>query len=154
MRCGDPRVSELSGGSCLSRSRSRNRNSSRERERERDAVEAGRIVGGEGQVVFEIGDDDDDYNVGGVDDLPPAYDAVHDANTTGDDRISSEARSHDGVPTSLSPSPPPRFTPAQPESTDEEVEYEMVEVRHTLKRNEGILGIARKYAADVSVSTA
>ena len=85
---------------------------------------------------FKIGDDEDqDDDAEG--DEPPSYDDVsagEQINVSGDDDLSAMNRV-EGV------------------SGDEEkeVEMEVVEVKHPVSRSDTLLGIARKYAADVSL---
>ncbi|KAK8849404.1 hypothetical protein IAR55_004736 [Kwoniella newhampshirensis] len=137
LRCGDPTSNEelRGGGGSVHRTRSQHR-------RDGDDV-GGRndIVGGEGgQVVFEIGEDEDD--------LPPTYDEVAIASVT--EECQSTGVQHDGDEAQQSKDVDHRQRQGDRDDVDvvEEDGMELVEVRHTIQRGDTLLAIARKYAAD------
>ena len=73
--------------------------------------------------MFEIGEDEED---------PPSYDTIANECKKGDeDRALADDQHGDGA-------------------EDREGEMEVVEVKHPVSRSDTLLGIARKYAADVS----
>ncbi|WWD20025.1 hypothetical protein CI109_104498 [Kwoniella shandongensis] len=131
LRCGDPRSDEqLRGGSSRV-----DIQPSRDSNRDRTRSGGGDIVGREGgEVVFEIGEDEDD--------LPPTYDEVPPTmdDSEHDDDEQSQFKEGDG------PRNDRDFASADVEVNEDEME--VVEVRHTLQRGETLLTIARKYAAD------
>ncbi|TYJ56870.1 hypothetical protein B9479_002481 [Cryptococcus floricola] len=101
------------------------------RDRARDRDELG--GGGGGDLLFAMGDEDDD-GAGIAGDLPPGYDEI--------DALPS-------LPPSQTPdprAPPPHIAP-EPTKTEEEP-MEIVEVTHLVSRGDTVMSVARKYAAD------
>ncbi|WVQ79477.1 hypothetical protein IAT38_001576 [Cryptococcus sp. DSM 104549] len=126
LRCGDPRVGILSGGG-------RGIGAGGER---RGTAGRDEVVGGGGEVVFEIGDDDDEEV-----DAPPGYDV---AVVTG-----AGAGLESATPAGANGESQPLGAGGDTiETATEEEELETVEVRHTIARGDTLLSIARKYAAD------
>ena len=85
--------------------------------------------------MFEIGDDDD----------PPGYDETHPADLV--------ARDDEVLPTDGLAGDDDRLDGRRQDGeVVEEEEMELVEIRHPVSKSDTILSIARRYAADVSLS--
>ncbi|WVW86577.1 hypothetical protein I302_108627 [Kwoniella bestiolae CBS 10118] len=124
LRCGDPRTAELKGGGNLTfpiRNGSGNRD----------------VVGSNGdEVVFEIGDDEDD--------MPPEYQSTisHEGDRLDEDEDGELSNDHEQAGTS-------HDTSNAEILPDEEAEkYETVEVTHQIQRGDTLLSISRRYATD------
>ncbi len=78
------------------------------------------------RAQFDIGDDEDE---------PPSYDDISPGPAKEDDLTARKEDQDRGVPSG---------------GKDDEMEMEVVEVKHPVSRSDSLLSIARKYAADVS----
>ncbi|WWC73397.1 uncharacterized protein I206_107364 [Kwoniella pini CBS 10737] len=122
LRCGDPRTHELRGGGRNNLLRNNNGGNN--------------TIQGE-EVVFEIGDDDDEEEE--ELDLPPNYDDISPSNNLFQNIDNPNSNQADDVSNNDIPSDEP--------SQDEE-DYEIVEITHKVQKGDTILSIARKYASD------
>ncbi|WWC95259.1 hypothetical protein V866_002118 [Kwoniella sp. B9012] len=152
LRCGDPRTSELKGGASISRLSASNGT------RNYDAL-ARDVVGSNGdEVVFEIGDSDDEEEDDA--DAPPGYEDI--SSQQNNDTNRNEQIIRDGTingdlseseletskePTDTLPPDNSISTPAVIPAAGEE-KYETVEVKHQIQKSDTLLSISRRYATD------